>query len=478
MASLAPSLRAIEPFARPGEPRLKLSLAAYSFREFFKTATHEQKTPPAERTLDMKSFIDFCANHACAGAELTSYYFPKEVSDAELLDVRRHAFLRGVAVSGTSVGNNFAQPKGAALEAEIASVKKWIERAAVLGAPHIRVFAGSSKGAALDEMEGNCISALEECCEYAGKYGIFLGLENHGGIVAEPAKLLKIVRAVKSPWFGVNLDTGNFHTADPYASLAECAPYAVNVQVKVEMQAAGAAKAEAADFGRIVRILRDANYQGWVALEYESAENPYTAVPRALDELRPLLDSPSEPAWKPLFDGKSLEGWKITEFAGHGDVTVENGQMILNMGSPLTGVTIAGEPPLRTDYEISVEAMKLSGNDFFCGLTFPVAQKSCTFIAGGWGGGLVGVSSLDGMDASENSTTKFAKFNPNQWYRFRIRVTADKIQAWIDDEQYVDVEITGRDVDMRAGEIELSAPLGLATFQTKSAIRDFKIRKL
>src|SRR5207248_2023692 len=125
-------------------------------------------------------------------------------------------------------------------------------------------------------------------CDYASSRGVVLGLENHGGIVAEPDDLLEIVRAVQSPWFGVNLDTGNFQTDDPYADLARCAPYAVNVQIKTEIQRRGKTK-ELADLPRLVKILRDANYQGYVALEYEAAEDPWQAVPRVLAQLRTLF---------------------------------------------------------------------------------------------------------------------------------------------------------------------------------------------
>src|SRR6185503_139495 len=158
-------------------------------------------------------------------------------------------------------------PKGDKRDTEIAGVKKWIDHAAMLGAPHIRVFAGNlQKNSMLEEAKRFAIAGLEECCDYAGKKGVFLGLENHGGIVAEPKDLLEIVQAVKSPWVGINLDTGNFHTDDPYADLARCAPYAVNVQVKSEIQPRTAKKKEAADLARLVKILRDTNYQGFVAL--------------------------------------------------------------------------------------------------------------------------------------------------------------------------------------------------------------------
>ena len=260
--------QAIEPIQRAGKPRFLLSLAAYSFRDFFKA-----KDPTKQ--IDLFKFIDFCAEQGLPGTELTSYYFPAPVTDEFLIKIRRHCFLRGVAVSGTAVGNNFALPKGDKLSEQIASVKKWIDHSAVFGAPHIRVFAGAAaKGLGDAEARKMCIASLEECCDYAGKKGIFLGLENHGGIVAEADGLLEIVKTVKSPWLGINLDTGNFHTADPYGDLAKCAPYAVNVQIKAAVRDQNAKEKEEVDMPRIFKILREANYQGYVALEYEAKPRP------------------------------------------------------------------------------------------------------------------------------------------------------------------------------------------------------------
>src|SRR5262249_30720848 len=144
------------------------------------------------------------------------------------------------------------------------------------------------KGVSRDEAKQQCISAIEECCDYAGGKGIYLGLENHGGIVSTAEEILEIVRAVKSPSLGINLDTGNFHTADPYADLAKIAPYAVNVQLKAEVHPLGKGE-EPADLPRLVKILRDANYQGYVALEYESKEDPWTAVPKLLMRMKELF---------------------------------------------------------------------------------------------------------------------------------------------------------------------------------------------
>ena len=474
-----PLARAVEPFQRAGAPRLLLSLAAYSLRQFFQT---EKGKPVAGGTLDMMKFIDYCAEQGCAGAELTSYYFPIEPTDSYLLQVRRHAFLRGVAISGTSVGNNFALPNGPERDAQIADVKKWIDHAAVLGAPHIRVFAGAAKGVDPAESRKLCIGALEECAEYAGTKGIFLGLENHGGIVAEASGVLEIVKAVKSKWLGVNLDTGNFHSADPYAELAQCAPYAVNVQVKAEIKRAGAAQAEASDLALVVKILRDANYQGWVALEYESKEDPWKAIPVWLGKLREQMNAPAPApaagaAWKPMFDGKTLTGWKAPAFSGQGEVEVKDGQMILGIGSDITGMNYTGDL-LKMNYEVSLEASRQQGSDFFCGLTLPYGDKCCTVVIGGWGGALVGLSSINGDDASENETTKFMKFETGKWYRIRVKMTPQKIEAWVDDDQMVNVETEGKKIDMRPGEIELSKPFGIATFRTRSALRDIKVRQV
>ena len=285
-------LLAVEPFKRSGPARLQLSLAAYSFREYFKDTERERKVQTdAAKQIDLFQFVDYCAEHDCAGAELTSYYFPKDIDDAYLLKLRRHCFLRGVEVSGGSVGNTFTHPAGDKRDEQLRYVKKWVDYYATLGAPHIRVFAGNApRDMAVEEAKKLCIAALEECADYAGKRGIFLGIENHGGIVAEPGGLLEIVRAVKSPWVGINLDSGNFHTDDPYRDFERCAPYAVNVQLKADLRPRDG-KSQRADLARLVKILRAATYQGYVALEYESEEDPWKAVPPLLQQMQKLFVS-------------------------------------------------------------------------------------------------------------------------------------------------------------------------------------------
>lgn len=285
-AVLPAALSAVEPFVRQGPPRLRLSLAAYSFRDQF---VKGKDGSPAR--MDMIQFLDYCTAHGCDGAELTSYYFPDPATDEVLRQVQRHAFLRGVSISGTAIGNTFTLPPGAEREKELAHTRQWIARAAVLGAPHIRVFAGELKGSTRAEARARTIEALEEMGELAGKHGIFLGVENHGGIVAEADDLLGIVRAVKSPWVGINLDIGNFNTVDPYRDLARCAPYAVNVQYKGLMRPRGAKQPESTDLPRVVKLLREAGYQGWFVLEYEMPEDPYAKIPTMLHEMRAAISA-------------------------------------------------------------------------------------------------------------------------------------------------------------------------------------------
>jgi sugar phosphate isomerase/epimerase len=272
---------AIARVARSGGPRLRLGLAGYSMRDHL--------TGKLSPVMTLDDFIERAAGWGVDAVELTSYYFPPDFTPAYVAGLKRHCFLLGLDVSTTPIRNTFTFPAGPEREKEIANVKRWLDVAADLGSPAIRIFAGDAqKGQPETEARRNCVESIEACADHAARRGVFLALENHGGVVAEPDSLLEIVQAVKSEWFGVNLDTGNFHGVDPYADLARCAPYAVTAQVKVEMQAKGGPKQEA-DFGRLVRLLKDAGYRGYVTLEYEAAEAPLTAVPRYLDRLRALL---------------------------------------------------------------------------------------------------------------------------------------------------------------------------------------------
>jgi hypothetical protein len=180
--------------------------------------------------------------------------------------------------------------------------------------------------------------------------------------------------------------------------------------------------------------------------------------------------------WEQLFNGKNLDGWKKTNFGGEGEVSVKDGMLIIDMGQPMSGITWAKkEPPHKQNYEIRLEAKRVKGTDFFCGLTFPFDDTHCTFICGGWGGGLTGLSSINNADASENGTTGYHEFKNDKWYKVRVRVEPKRIQCWIDDKSVVDQEIEDQKISTRI-EVDESKPLGISTYDTQAAIRNFEIR--
>jgi Domain of Unknown Function (DUF1080) len=191
--------------------------------------------------------------------------------------------------------------------------------------------------------------------------------------------------------------------------------------------------------------------------------------------LPPAVAAPGG-AWQSMFDGKTLGLWKPSVFGGDGDVRVEGGRIVLERGNDMTGITWTGARS-TVSYEIELEAMRVAGDDFFCGLTFPVNDTFCSFIVGGWAGAIVGLSSLDGRDASDNETTRIRSFEKDRWYRIHVRVTAERIQARIDDEIYADVAIAGRRIGIRP-EVAPSRPLGIASWRTTAALRNIRMRML
>lgn len=275
-------MRGIDPIARNGKPMFKYSLAAYSYRSLLQGKDAE---------MDLKGFIDDCAALNLQGTELTSYYFPEAVTPVYLRQLKRHCFRLGLDVSGTAVGNDFGFPEGEERRRQIESVKRWITYAEILGAPVIRIFAGNKKEGTTDAQSHSLmVSAIEECCEFAGQHGIHLALENHGGPTATAAGLMKFVRDVKSPWFGVNLDSGNFHSDDVYRELAEVAPYALNVQVKVSVSGPDGKKVPT-DFRRLAGILKEAHYRGYVVLEFEEEGDPRAECRKYVEAMRTTFEA-------------------------------------------------------------------------------------------------------------------------------------------------------------------------------------------
>jgi len=267
-----PALQAAGPVKRNGKPHMKLSLAAYSYRDYL--------TGKLQPKMTLDEFIGLCADLGLDGTELTSYYFPENFDQAYLVSLKQKTFRLGLDISGTAIANDFCLPPGEARDKSLAHTRLWIDHAALMGAPVIRIFAGNVPQGDSDQAAiERCAAGINESLKYAAQKGVCLALENHGGITTRPEQMIEIIKRVdESPWFGVNFDGGNFRSADPYADLAKIAPYAINVQIKADIFRDNTR--EDTDFAKVIGILRDAGYRGYVVLEYESAEDPRTGVPR------------------------------------------------------------------------------------------------------------------------------------------------------------------------------------------------------
>jgi sugar phosphate isomerase/epimerase len=277
-AAATPLASAIDPVQRTGEPKFKFSLAAYSYRSLLSGDKPQ---------MSMHDFISDCAKFGLEGTELTSYYFPQDVTPGYLASLKKHCFTLGLDVSGTAVGNDFGHgeddPKRAA---QMQHVKTWVDHAAAMSAPVIRIFAGQhKKGRAEAVSHKLMVSAMEECCDYAGSKGVFLALENHGGPTATAKGLLQFINDVQSPWFTINLDTGNFASDNCYDEIEQIAPYAMNVQVKVVTRNS-ARESQPTDFDRLAKILKGVAYRGYIVLEYEEKQDPRTHSPIYIEKLK------------------------------------------------------------------------------------------------------------------------------------------------------------------------------------------------
>ena len=177
-----------------------------------------------------------------------------------------------------------------------------------------------------------------------------------------------------------------------------------------------------------------------------------------------------------LFNGESLDGWKTTEFGTQGPVLVRDNTLILGAGDGCTGVTFQKEFP-KMNYVVTLEAKRISGSDFFCGMTFPFNEEFVTLILGGWGGSVVGLSSIGGLDASENETGVMKRFVQNQWYSIKLEVIERGIKVWIDDMLAIDFLKDERPLSVRS-EVLLSRPLGISSWKTTAALRNVCLQKL
>jgi len=187
----------------------------------------------------------------------------------------------------------------------------------------------------------------------------------------------------------------------------------------------------------------------------------------------------ADAGWQRLFDGKTLGKWHVIDefdFKRHGTVRVADGAIVMEMGSPATGIKWIGEFP-KVDYEVALEGRRVEGDDFFCSMTFPVGEKALTLVVGGWSGEIVGLSSINGEPAIENETCQFKQFELGRWYRVRLKATAERIEAWIDDEKLVDLPCEDRKFSLY-WEMEPMLPFGIATWNTTGAVRNVRLRRI
>jgi sugar phosphate isomerase/epimerase len=277
------------PIKRAGGPRLKTSLNAYSFNK-----TLDDQLKGRAKGVSLVDLLEFCAEVNFDALDPTGYFFPgypKVPADKFINDFKRRAFQLGVEISGTGVRNNFAAPDKAKRAADVRHVKEWVECAARMGAPVLRVFAGPvPAGYAWDEVAAWMADDLRSCVEHAEKFGVLIGIQNHGDMLKNADQVLKIVQMVDSDWFGVIVDTGYFQTPNPYEDIARVTPFAVNWQIKEKLD--GAEGTNKTDLKKLVRIIKAGGYRGYIPIEtLGMGQQNYEPRPRVLELLRELREA-------------------------------------------------------------------------------------------------------------------------------------------------------------------------------------------
>lgn len=298
------ALAAVEPIKRVGGAQLKVSCNAYSFARQLGTG--------GRGTLSLVAFAEFCAKANFDAIDPTGYYFPGYEknglgvpTDAFIFELKRRAFDLGLGISGTGIGNNFTPADKAARAVDVQRIKKWVEVAAKLGAPVLRVFADTqmraetwqsvSKGAPRDDVEKWIADDIRACAEYAGKFGVIIGVQNHGDFIRTADEQIALLRRIDSPWCGAIVDTGYYRAADNYAEMAMAAPYAVNWQVKQGTEGVEKEASAPTDLIRLLKIVRASSYRGYLPIEILSsrggggAKDPFKVVPEFLAEVRQAI---------------------------------------------------------------------------------------------------------------------------------------------------------------------------------------------
>jgi len=286
------------PINRVGGPKLKISLNAFSFSKALND--HIKDRGPGMTLFDL---LEFCAEHDFDAVDPTGYFFPgyPEVpSDSFVNEFKRRAFLLGLDISGTGVRNDFCHPDKAKRAADVQHIKQWIEVAAKMGAPVIRIFAtnqrtGIHDGYTWDQTAEWMAEDIKQCADYGKKYGVIVGVQNHTYFIKTADHVLKILRMVDSPWCGLILDTGCFRSEDPYEDMARVMPCTVNFQIKEKLL--GEESNVRTDLKRLFRIIKGAGYRGYIPIETLSLKgeeyDPKVRVARFLKEVREALAEPS-----------------------------------------------------------------------------------------------------------------------------------------------------------------------------------------
>ena len=298
---------AFEPVKRAGGASLKVSCNAYSFARLL-----NDQLKGRGKGISLFDFADFCAQQGFDGMDVTGYYFPGYEKDGAgvpvdqyIFELKRRAFDLGLGISGTGVGNNFTVADQGARAKDVQRIKNWSEVAAKLGAPVLRVFADTqmraqtwqmaSNGATRDKVEEWIAADIRECADYAGKFGVIIGVQNHGDFLKTADDLISLLKRIDSPWCGAIVDTGYFKAADPYAEMAKAAPYAVNWQIKKSPLGVEDEEASPTDLKRLLKVIRESKYRGYLPIETLSPRggannyDPYTVVPQFLKELREAI---------------------------------------------------------------------------------------------------------------------------------------------------------------------------------------------
>jgi sugar phosphate isomerase/epimerase len=301
---------ALRPIQRVGGPRIKIALNAYSFSKLLNDHAKGRNAG-----ISLFQLVDFCARHGLDGFDPTGYFFPnypKVPPDAYVNTLKRRAFDAGIGISGTGVRNNFTTADRAIRAAGVQHIKEWVEVAARLGAPVLRVFADTqiraqtwqtvAPGCTRDQVEDWIADSVRQCAEHGKKYGVIIGVQNHGDFLKTSADHLSLIQRIDSDWCGPIVDTGYYKSEDPYQDMAAMVPYAVNWQIKE--RPFGADSEVRTDLKKLLTIIRLGGYRGYLPIETLSAPgkgyDPFVVVPRFLGELRQAVEATAAIAPPPV----------------------------------------------------------------------------------------------------------------------------------------------------------------------------------